>query len=167
MRINCSVDSLTQDVISSIQTNQKLDNIDGQLGDLNDKADQTNQQLGDLNEKSDTLINGTPELQDQADNFLSGAQDLEDQINDAIDELKDLEDLHEDLWYYDEYGEKVYYIDENGFQGVINHISLFLDEAPWSDMTTLMAPIMEFPPVVTILTVLIAFINISILFFGR
>lgn len=114
-------------------------------------------QLGELNDKADTIINGSDHMQDAADDLLEDQQDLDEQLDNALAELEDLEDISDQL-FEDQYTD---------FYGVLNHIEGFLIKAPWIDMTNLIGPIMEFSPIVTVLTMLVAFINISILFFGR
>lgn len=113
--------------------------------------------LGDLNDKTDTIINGTDEMQQQADDLLNGQQDLDEQLDDAMAQLEDLQDIS------DQFAEDQY----TDFFGSMDSITNFLVKGPWFDMTSLVSPIMEFSPIVTILTLLVAFINISILFFGR
>lgn len=114
-------------------------------------------ELGDLNDKADTIINGSDEMQDTADNLFNEQQDLDEQLSNAMAELEDLEDISDQL-LADQYTD---------FYGSIENIADFLVKAPWIDMTNLIEPIMQFTPMATILLMLVAFINISILFFGR
>lgn len=114
-------------------------------------------ELGELNDKADTIINGSDEMQDTADDLMNGQQDLDEQLQHAMAELDDLSDISDQL-AADQYTD---------FFGSVDKISSFLVKAPWLDMTNLIQPIMDFAPMVTILTMLVAFINISILFFGR
>lgn len=114
-------------------------------------------ELGELNDKADTIINGSDEMQDTADDLMNGQQDLDEQLANAMAELDDLSDISDQL-AADQYTD---------FFGSVDKISGFLVKAPWLDMTNLIQPIMDFAPMVTILTMLVAFINISILFFGR
>lgn len=114
-------------------------------------------QLSDLNDKTDILINGTDEMQDAADNAADQQGELNNQLSDSISELEDLEDIS-DQFAGDQYTD---------FFGSIDNISGFLAKAPWTQITYLMAPVMEFSPLTTILIMLVAFIAISILFFGR
>lgn len=114
-------------------------------------------ELSDLNDKADTIINGSDEMQDAADDLMNEQQDLDEQLQHAMSELDDLSDISDQL-AADQYTD---------FFESVDKISGFLVKGPWFDMTNLIQPIMDFAPVVTILTILVAFINISILFFGR
>lgn len=115
------------------------------------------EQLDNLNEKAETIISGSEDMQDQADFMLDQSQDLDDRLNAAISELEALEDL----------SDKALVDDYKDFSAVANDIMAWLATRSWNDFISLVQPIMEFPAMVTILTMLVSFINISVLFFGR
>lgn len=108
------------------------------------------EELGELNDKADVIINGSEDMQDKADEITNEGQDLDEQLDAALEDLEELE--------------------ENSGQDLsapIQSISDFLRDGSWFSIIDLIKPIMDFPPLATILTILVAFINISILFFGR
>lgn len=113
--------------------------------------------IADLNDKADTIISGSDEMQDQAQDAVSDAEDLGNRLDQAIEELEDLEDTS------DQFASDTY----KDFSSIATDLRSWLATRPWNDFISLVQPIMEFPAMVTILSMLVAFINISILFFGR
>ena len=135
--------TITTDTDMLLKESLTLEAIEGELGELNDKAD--------------TIISGTDEMVDQSNAALNESQDLEDQLDDAIAKLKDIEDIS-DQFTADNY---------KNFSAVVEDVRSWLGTRSWTDFISLVQPIMEFPPLIMILTMLVALINFSVLFFGR
>lgn len=134
-----------------------LEAIEKHLEDLNDKTDVTNEklddlndELGDLNDKADTVISGTPGMQQNADDALNFAQDQNEEAN-RVEEL-----------------EKEYLDDYEASSDVLNDkVSLFVDGVGFTQLTALVAPIMNWKYSGLIMLLVIAFINMSVIMFGR
>lgn len=107
-------------------------------------------QLGDLNDKTDTLINGTPE-QNQA------AQDAKDEVLDFRDEAERIEDEQNNLL--------------QNAEEALDDMLLVVDEAingaGWGLLSRLLTPVMDFKYTGILMLLAIAFINMSIIMFGR
>lgn len=135
--------TITADTDMLLKESLTLEAIEGELGELNDKAD--------------TIISGTDEMVDQSNAALNESQDLEERLDDAIAQLKDIEDIS-DQFTADNY---------KNFSEVVDDVRAWLGTRSWTDFISLVQPIMEFPPLIMVLTMLVALINFSVLFFGR
>lgn len=140
-----------------LKDSMTLEAIEKQLEDLNDKTDSTNEklddlndQLGDLNDKADTVISGTPGMQQNADDASNFAQDQYEELN-RVEEL-----------------EKEYLDDYEASSDVLNDkVSLFVDGVGFTQLTALVTPIMNWNYSGLIMLLVIAFINMSVIMFGR
>lgn len=134
-----------------------LEAIEKHLEDLNDKTDSTNEklddlndQLGDLNDKADTVISGTPGMQQNADDASNFAQDQNEEAN-RVEELE--------KEYLDDY--------EASSDALNDKVSLFVDGVGFTQLTALVTPIMNWKYSGLIMLLVIAFINMSVIMFGR
>lgn len=107
-------------------------------------------QLDDLNDKADELINGTPE-QNQA------AQDAQNKVDSFQSEVNGSQELEKE-WLED--------FDESS--DILNdNITGFVDGKGFTQLSALVSPIMTWASTGVIMMLLIAFINMSIILFGR
>lgn len=133
-----------------IEQTETMNAIEEQLQDLNDNVSDTNDKLDDLNEKTDTLINGTPEMEQAAQDAAGFAQDQYEEAN-RVEEL-----------------EKEYLQDfEESSQILNDKVTEFVDGIGFNQLTALVVPIMNWEHSGLIMLLVIAFINMSVILFGR
>lgn len=107
-------------------------------------------QLGDLNDKADTIINGSDEMNQDAQHSSGLAQDQQEEAN-------RVEDL-----------EKEYLDDFDASSEILNDkVTDFVDGTGFNQLTALVAPIMNWEHSGLIMLLVIAFINMSVIMFGR
>lgn len=108
------------------------------------------EQLGTLNDKADTVINGTPEMNEEA---LNRKQDLWEQQN-KIHQNQQMEQEYMDAW-------------EESTDDLNNAFTSFLNGKGYTQLSALVAPIMNWEQAGIIMLLAVCFINMSVLFFGR
>lgn len=102
------------------------------------------------NQKLDTIINGTPEMEQAAQNAQNQVQDQDEQVN-QVEEL-----------------EKEYLDDFNQSSEVLNDkITDFVDGTGFNQLTALVVPVMNWEHSAMIMLLIIAFVNMSVIMFGR
>lgn len=108
------------------------------------------EQLGGLNDKTDVIINGTPEINDKIEN-------MEDDVTNQKDDMHIVEDAEKE--YLDQWEES-----NNEFK---NKILTFLQGAGWVQLADLLSPFMNWSSLTTIMVMVVAFVNLSVILFGR
>lgn len=136
------VGSLAEDFILTCSTNAILQNTET-LSRIEDE-------LSDLNDKTDTIINGTPEISDKVEN-------MEDDVTNQKDDMWVVEDAEKE--YLDQWEES-----NNEFK---NSILTFLQGIGWVQLADLLSPFMNWSNWTTIMIMVVAFVNLSVILFGR
>lgn len=108
------------------------------------------EQLEDLNDKTDIIINGTPEIDDKID-FM------EDDVTNQKDDMHIVEDAEKE--YLDQWEES-----NNEFK---NKILTFLQGVGWVQLADLLSPFMNWSSWTTVMIMVVAFVNLSVILFGR
>lgn len=127
-----------------------LESIERELGDLNDTAEDIKSELGDLNDKADTIISGTPEMDDAVNDMN---QNIDDQQQ-AMDDYDAIEKEALQDW-------------EESSAELDSKISNFLKGKGWVQLSALVSPVMNWEHTGHIMIMIIAFVNLSIILFGR
>lgn len=107
-------------------------------------------ELADLNDKADTIINGTPEMSDKNEQMQGSVSDQKDEMN-LVEEAE-----KEYLQHWEE--------SNNDFK---NKILSFLQGKGWVQLSDLLSPFMDFENWIAIMVMVVAFVNLSVIFFGR
>ena len=108
------------------------------------------EQMDELNDKADTLINGTPEMNQDALDAAGFAQDQQEEAN-RIEEL-----------------EKEYLDDFEQSSHVLNdQVTDFVDGTGFNQLTALVTPVVNWEHSSLLFMMVIAFINMSVILFGR
>lgn len=108
------------------------------------------EQMEELNDKADTIINGTPEMSDQNEQMQGAVTDQKDEMNLVEDAEKE---------YLEHWEES-----NNDFK---NKILSFLQGRGWVQLSDLLSPFMDFENWIAIMVMVVAFVNLSVIFFGR
>lgn len=103
--------------------------------------------LGDLNDKADTIINGTQEQQEAGQNALDKAEEQEREFDEIMDQLEEYEK-----------------IDSGSVSAVIQE---FVYSNGWLYVKDLLSPLLDWGPTATIMLIVLALVNISVILFGR
>lgn len=105
------------------------------------------EQLGDLNDKTDTIINGTQEQQEAGQNALDKAEEQEREFDEIMDQLEEYEKI------------------DSG--SVSSEIQNFVYTDGWLYVKDLLSPLLDWGPTATIMLIVLALVNISVILFGR
>lgn len=108
------------------------------------------EQIEELNGKADTIINGTPEMSDQNEQMQGAVTDQKDEMN----AVEDAENEYIDQW-------------EESNNDFKNKILSFLKGTGWVQLSDLLSPFMDFENWIKIMVMVVAFVNLSVILFGR
>lgn len=103
--------------------------------------------IGDLNNKADMIINGSEEQMGAA---LDAGQNTDDLSSDMVSILDRLAELR-----------------DNNFTFPMDAIEDFLTSGGWNDIRYLFEPLLNWSPWITIILLVLSFVAISVLLFGR
>lgn len=107
-------------------------------------------ELGELNDKTDTIIDGTDGMNEQIDDMSGVVQDQDEQL----ELVEDVEKEYLDAW--------------SETNETYNNVILnFLKGKGWVQLGLLLKPILTWEHSVTIMVLVVAFVNLSVIFFGR